>query len=747
MVAPRGAAERLTSLDAVERGREDGWLTKSRTVANGDTAVFRLMIPGIAGDVRNESGRDSDAQFRTFLDRPNVTVQLIEEHVSPHRDRRHLLLNGSSAGSVVADPTTDTYYVAADFTTLPPVNESDPDPQETRFDWDTFVPQLTVGNDTLLNSDGIREDDHVGEVVAVQRDGDLRGVDEGVLRPGFAAAPNQTVRGDTTVAPGSTVTVSVTDAPGIETPRNATVRVTQERVDPDRDGRSKFAFAAALTLTGVEPGSEIGLDIGPERGAGWDSPERYRVPVDDPDAGVGLPAEPLDNGSVRVTNATLPEGGFVAVERTGGGPVLGSTGYLEPGTYKRLRIDIGKRGSDDDRYERVDLRVFLATDSDGDRTYFAGADRPYADSMRRVGTAVSPSRANATVLAAPSGFRDRLDSRAAVRRARTQGQLTQTETVAIGDTVVLKLTGPGISEAVASQRGQTATARFESLLGGSNATLSLVETKPGPSLPRQHRYLNETGTTTVVADPANDTYYVAADLTTVPAGYEHDGSFPDPDLEEGQRFAPRFLVRSENRINPGDIAEPNQTGHFTVEQPDARLLFRNDTDERYRVGPAPNQTIAGYTNIAPGSAIRVRLSNGTGSQFPVTESVRVSRTEVSEPYDSGYRFRATLNLTGAAPNSSFDVVLRSKGRPISNKYDGYVDPALGLATATPSPTATHTRTATPTTTVQTDQATTTSPGRAADPTGTTAGDGPGFGASAALAAVVLTLLAAGRDRC
>jgi len=744
MVAPDRIFNRLTSVTAIEREREAGLVTPSTAVAAGDAVVFRLTLPGFADRVADAAGDSADARFRSVLARENVSLRAVQQHVGPHQDRRVLYLNGSTGQSVAADPANDTYYIVADLTAVPNAEGGVGAGEYRRHT--TFVPRLVVDGQHRLNPGDINDENHTGTVLLVEREAELAGAgDDMALRPGFAAAPNQTVIGDTTLAPGSTLAVRVTNATGIETPRTVTARVARQRSKPDPHDTPAFGFETALNLSGVQPGTGVrltvvsnGTVVSPQY-----SRDRYRTPVDSPEAGVQLATTPVENQSVRVAHATLPDGGYVVVKRPGG-PVVGSTDLLDPGTYEDVRMNVTETAveAQDER-----LIVYLAHESVDNGRYLASYDRAYADSMRRVGTTVSPSRANATVLAAPSGFRDRLDSRTAIKQARARGRLTHSETVAIGDTVVLKLTGPGISEAVASERGRTATARFESLLASPNATLSLVETEPGPSLPRQHRYLNETGTTTVVADPANDTYYVAADLTTVPAGYEHDGSFPDPDLREGQRFAPRFLVRSENRINPGDIAEPNQTGHFTVEQPEARLLFRNDTDERYRVGPAPNQTIAGYTNIAPGSAIRVRLSNGTGSQFPVTESVRVSRTEVSEPYDSGYRFRATLNLTGAAPNSSFDVVLRSNGRPISNKYDGYVDPALGLATATPSPTATHTRTATPTTTVQTDQATTTSPGRAAEPTGTTAGDGPGFGASAALAAVVLTLLAAGRDRC
>lgn len=123
---------------------------------------------------------------------------------------------------------------------------------------------------------------------------------------------------------------------------------------------------------------------------------------------------------------------------------------------------------------------------------------------------------NATVMVAPNGSRERLDSLAAIRGAQERRWLTRTDEVAVGDTLVLRLTVPGVAGAVADESGATDEVRFRRLLAGPNASLLLSERMPGPSRPRQHLSLDAANTTTVVAAPDNDTYYVATDLTALP---------------------------------------------------------------------------------------------------------------------------------------------------------------------------------------------------------------------------------------
>jgi hypothetical protein len=749
MVAPRGSVDRLASVAAIERGREAGWVTPSPIFAAGDSLVLRLRLPEMTDRVANATGDTADARFRSVLGQENVSLRIVQRHVSPHRPRQTFYLNGSRGQAVAADPANGTYYVAADLATLPDA-AGDPGIDDHLTEAE-FVPRLVVDGDHRLNPGSVDAPNQTGRFVLFDREASLSGADvDEHLTPGFAAASNQTVTGYTALAPGSTVTVTVTEATGIETPRKATARVVGSMVDYDEYGPSKFAFEAALNLSGVEPGTEIRLDARPERTTadGDDRRNEYRAPVDSSAAAVDLAADPILDDSIRIDRATLPDGGFVAVERPSDGTVVGSSDYLDPGTHEDLRVRVGDHVADDST-----LRVSLAHDTDGDGQYFVSADRHYADSMRPVGATVSwnataaaidaPTTApTATVLVAPSGRREALSSRAAIQRAQRNGWLTPSDLLAKGDTFVLRLTAPGIADALANESGPTDEARFRSFLDRSNTSLLVSEKAPTTHFPREHLYLDAANATTVVADSDNDTYYVAADLTALPRSTGDDGErqFSEPRLVDGDEYLPRFVVDGAHRLNPGDIEGPDRTGQFVVEAPDASVAVTNETTETVTLAPAPNQTITGYTNLAPGSAVTVRLSNGTGDPFPLSKTVRVERER--------YRFRASFDLGAAVPNSSFDVHVQADGRPLDDTHDGYVDPELAptptatppstvgeTVTATGTITASDTATATPTA----ERPTTADPTTNA-PTATTSGDGPGFGPGTALVASVLAAM-------
>ncbi|QPV61435.1 hypothetical protein I7X12_11720 [Halosimplex litoreum] len=389
MVAPRGSVDRLASVAAVERGREAGWVTPSPVLAAGDTLVLRLRLPGMAERVANATGDTDSARFRSVLASENVSLRLVQRPETIHGTRHLFFLNGSRGQSVVADPANDTYYVVTDLTAVSDA-AGGLGIDDLRGE---FVPRLVVEGNHRLNPGPVDEPNRTGRFEVLGREAWLSGADtDGVLAPGFAATSNQTVAGTTTLAPGSTVTVSVTDASGIETPRNVTARVTDRTVDSDDYGPPEFVFETALNLSGVEPGTEIGLVVASNGTVISDQYEldRYWAPIDASGAAVDLSTDPILDDSIRIDRATLPDGGFVAVERASDGTVVGSTDYLDPGTHEGLRVTVSEVASTGE----ASLRAYLAHDSDGDGNYFRSADRSYADSMRAVGATVSRTAAS-----------------------------------------------------------------------------------------------------------------------------------------------------------------------------------------------------------------------------------------------------------------------------------------------------------------------------------------------------------------
>ncbi|QLH75954.1 hypothetical protein HZS55_00935 [Halosimplex rubrum] len=399
LVAPGEAADRLDSLSAVERGREGGWVTPADRVAETDTVVLALTVPGIAGAVANETGITTEMRFRSFLDRPNVSLTAVQRTHGPERNPQHFLFDGTNVSAVAADPDDDTYYVSARLVDLPYFYaDSDrwTDDGDLRTDQpnlydDVLVPRLTVDGIHRLNPGDLYEGNHTAAFAATWPEATLSRSKDHLLEPGYAAGPNQTVVGYTNVAPGTEVTVSVTGAVGIETPRNATGVVTRERVPMVADYEPpRYVVRASLNLSGVEPGTEIDLALAPadRDRAGEYRFDEHRAPVDSPLAGLSLADDPLANGTVRVANATLPSGGFVVVERADDGVVLASSDRIDPGTHENIAVNVSGQVSGS-------LRVSLAHDSDGNGRYTREADRSYADGMESVGVTV-PDPTSAT---------------------------------------------------------------------------------------------------------------------------------------------------------------------------------------------------------------------------------------------------------------------------------------------------------------------------------------------------------------
>lgn len=398
MVAPEGSRDQLPSISAIERGREEEWVTTTETAAMGDTVVIRLTAPALSNAVANASGETDDARFRSVLGSENVSFTVTEKHVSPQRARLSFSLDGSSGQSVLADPANDTYYLVADFRGVP-VSENKTG-SDVNFYGGLYVPQLVVDGTHQLNPGWVGQENRTGEFEFVGQWASPDGTDrDAVLRPGFAATANQTLTGNTTLAPGSTVTVSVKNSAG-DPVSNATARVTRDSDDRDEYDSLNPVFRTELNLTGVEPGTAIQIVLSSNGTVfGVYGDKGYRAPVDSPEAAVELAAKPFENGTVRVERAVLPHGGFVAVNPAGEDRVIGSTDYLEPGTYEAFRVNVTEP------LRNESFRVFLAHDSDENQAYFVPIDRLYADDMQTVSVtapAVDPGTETPTSTATPT---------------------------------------------------------------------------------------------------------------------------------------------------------------------------------------------------------------------------------------------------------------------------------------------------------------------------------------------------------
>ena len=372
--APAGRADRLTDRAAIERAREAGWLTRTEGVALNDTLVLRVNASGVGGALAAESSPNETARFFAMQERPGTALYWTNEDPDPHGGTVILPLNETRSTAAVAVPRKDIYYlvVATDAIRAVPVESHDERVPCSRLREGVFVPRFEFDGEDRLNGEAFTEPNGSGEFVLLEREATpiQRHVDPIVV----AARGNATVGGTTTLAPGSQVTVRLTRGPDNRTVASDTVRVSQERRDPAGDGYDPpgYAFRATFDLRNATPGgvdvrvAANGTTLGTAQGELVGGVAAVKL--------AGRDAQSPER--VRVTNATLPAGGFLVVKADG--RFLASTDRLDPGTHENVSVLLGDL--DAEKLEgATTIRAFVARDTNGDGRYNVQYDRPYLD--------------------------------------------------------------------------------------------------------------------------------------------------------------------------------------------------------------------------------------------------------------------------------------------------------------------------------------------------------------------------------
>lgn len=240
-----------------------------------------------------------------------------------------------------------------------------------------------------------------------------------------------------------------------------------------------------------------------------------------------------------------------------------------------------------------------------------------------------PDEPNVTVAVAPEAAYDDLTSPAAVRRR----PVTPRSTVAMNDTLVVRLDASGIEGALAVQRGATPTERFESLLAEPGFGLETVQTNPGASALEKHLRLFGPGTR-FLADADNDTYYVVVDTGRV--AVQDEGG---PPVRAGDRYRVNATVHGRSTQALFRVVERDVS---FVAPPETRFLR-----------PAANQSVWLESTLAPGSRLRLAVepTNAPADTGAVHTPVRAGPG----------RFAATVDATPFRPNKTLNVTVVEEG--------------------------------------------------------------------------------------
>jgi PGF-CTERM protein len=341
-----------------------------------------------------------------------------------------------------------------------------------------------------------------------------------------------------------------------------------------------------------------------------------------------------------------------------------------------------------------------------------------------------------------------LDTGADFREGIDEEWVTQDSDIAVGDTVVYEIEASGLEGALDARGEDTVTDEFFEFANGSEdspaAQFTVAQQDPGPN--RDPLLLDfDSSNAEVVADSANDTYYVVAqtgadDLEGV-RDEDNDGAI-DPDEDEtgsvdaDDSLRATFTVFGEDE-NDLDLTadgedEIVETTHSLTE-PEFEMT------EPFNVTEVSGQEIFGEATVAPGTEVnvRVRSADGVRPAFLKTATTTV---------DADGQFLVTLSFNDTSPGDSYTINVDDIGPAPELSVDGTVQPVIETATtdtpAETTTTATSTTTSTPTTTTtSTPPETTTS-----FPTVGTRTTTPGFGVLASLVALAgAALLALRRE--
>jgi surface glycoprotein (TIGR04207 family)/PGF-CTERM protein len=320
-------------------------------------------------------------------------------------------------------------------------------------------------------------------------------------------------------------------------------------------------------------------------------------------------------------------------------------------------------------------------------------------------------------------------------REGTGEYVTETSDVAVGDTVLYEIQASGLEGALDARGEDTVTTEFFDFANGSGsnpaAQFSLVQQDPGPNQDPLVLDLDSSNAR-VVADSANDTYYVVTRTgEDGPEGVEDadgDGVIDPDETERGTVDADddlraTFTVFGEDE-NDLDLTadgedESVETSHSLTE-PEIEI------NDPFNVTEVSGQEIFGEATVAPGTELSIRVRSGDGVR---PAFLKTAETTV----DANGEFLVTLSFNDTSPGDTYTITVSDIGPAPDATADGTVQPVIQTATSD-TPAETTTSETPTTTTTETTTETTSTTTMTEIPTVQTSTTTPGFGVIAALVA-------------
>ena len=257
------------------------------------------------------------------------------------------------------------------------------------------------------------------------------------------------------------------------------------------------------------------------------------------------------------------------------------------------------------------------------------------------------------VWTAPGDPDGEIDNETTVYRRIDEGTLTEAESIAIGDRAVFRIRASGLSGALAAQNGSTTAERFGNLTESGLTDFSVERTESGLNRPTAVWNLSDEALTGVVADSANDTYFLVVDTGRINATAA-DGGNGSVEVRDGDRWAANFAVRE------GALTNETQTVSAAFATVEPSIEF---AEEPINVTASDDATVSGSASMAPGTelSVRVRSTGDTRPRFLLTQTTTVGPDG---------RWNVTLDLGDQRAGDTFEVTV--SGESVEATADGNV---------------------------------------------------------------------------
>lgn len=262
LIAPKEDFDRISSTDSIERGRENGWITKSNDIARGDVLILNITSRELS-DVQN--GVSKGEMFG------NSSIYAVEVNPGPSLPKKKMWLNSSSS-KIIRNSTSNSIYVVYN-TSNPKLSWLDEGKEykgakPTIGYKDIFIPRLVIDGEYKLNPDYSSSEPNsenlTGEFTFWDRTASIKIPDNLTSYP-LRLNSNPRVNGTTSLAPGSSIQVKIesTDPVYKNVSRYTTIHRASS-IEPQLNN-SKYIFTTVFDLSEVPNGANMTIWVFDDR--------------------------------------------------------------------------------------------------------------------------------------------------------------------------------------------------------------------------------------------------------------------------------------------------------------------------------------------------------------------------------------------------------------------------------------------------------------------------------------------------